>query len=69
MRLEAAATFTVTEAAAERVVLRGSASSFASYDATGTTVSLSAAARDAEARLATILADRIASRLLAAGLP
>ena len=69
VRLEGAATFVVTEAATERVILRGSASSFASYDATGTTVSLAASARDAEARLATILADRIAARLLAADLP
>lgn len=69
VRLEGAASFTLTEAGAGRVVLRGTASSFASYDATGTTVSLAAAARDAEERLATILADRIAARLLAADLP
>ncbi len=69
VRLEGAATFALTQTETGRVVLRGSASSFASYDTTGTTVSLAASARDAETRLAVILADRIAARLLAADLP
>lgn len=69
VRIEADASYVVTEAATGRAVLRGTASAFASFDTTGTTVAEVAAARDTEDRLAAILADRIAARLLAAGLP
>jgi LPS-assembly lipoprotein len=69
IRLEARAAFMVTEAATGRVAARGTAQGFTSYDATGTTVAEVAAARDAEDRLAVVLADRIAARLLAADLP
>ena len=69
VRLEGAASYALAEAATGREILRGTASAFASYDATGTTVALGASARDAEDRLATILADRIAARILAADLP
>lgn len=69
VRLEADAGYAVTDAATGRVLARGTASAFASYDASGTTVAEGAAARDAEDRLMAILADRIAARLLAADLP
>ena len=69
VRLEADAAYVATEAATGRELARGTASSFASYDTTGTTVAEGAAARDAEDRLLAILADRIAARLLAADLP
>ena len=69
LRLEGAARYALSEAATGRERLGGAASAFASYDATGTSVSLGASARDAEERLAAILADRIAARILAADLP
>ena len=69
VRLDGAASYAVTETATGRERLRGTAEAFASYDATGTTVALDAAARDAEDRLSVLLAERIAARLLAAGLP
>jgi len=47
-------------------VAQGTVNSFTSYSATGTTVATQAAAEDAEARLAVILADLIITRLLAA---
>lgn len=68
VRLEGAASYALTEAATGRERLRGAAEAFTAYDATGTTVALDASARDAEDRLMAILADRIAARLLAAGL-
>ena len=68
LRLEGAARYVLREAATGRERLAGTARAFAAYDATGTSVSLGASARDAEERLATILADRITARLLAAGL-
>lgn len=68
VRLEGVAEYAVAEAATGAERLRGRAEAFASYDATGTTVALDASARDAEDRLVAILADRIAARLLAAGL-
>lgn len=49
-------------------VAQGTVNSFTSYSATGTTVATQAAAQDAEARLAIILADLIITRLLAAPL-
>ena len=69
LRLDGAARYALIEAATGREQLSGTAEAFASYDATGTSVALGASARDAEERLATILADRIAARLLAATLP
>lgn len=49
-----------------RAVAQGTVNSFTSYSATGTTVATEAAAEDAEARLAVILADLITTRLIAA---
>ena len=69
LRLDGVARYALSEAATGRERLSGSARAFAAYDAAGTSVSLGASARDAEDRLATILADRIAARLLAADLP
>ena len=69
VRLEGAAAYALAERATGRERLRGEATAFASYDATGTTVALDAAARDAQDRLAAVLADRIAARVLAADLP
>lgn len=48
------------------VIAQGRVNSFTSYSTTGTTVATQAAAEDAEARLAIILADLITTRLLAA---
>jgi LPS-assembly lipoprotein len=47
----------------------GEVTSFTGYSATGTTVAVQAAERDAEARLMVILADQLLTRLLAADLP
>lgn len=51
-----------------RAVAQGRVNSFTSFSATGTTIATEAAAEDAEARLAVILADLIVTRLLAAPL-
>jgi LPS-assembly lipoprotein len=51
------------------VVTTGEVTSFTGYSATGTTVAVQAAERDAEARLMAILADQVLTRLLAADLP
>lgn len=69
VRLEGVAGYALVETATGAERLRGTAEAFASYDATGTTVALDASARDAEERLVTILADRIAARILAAERP
>ena len=69
VRLEGRADYAIVEATTGRERARGDAIAFAAYDATGTTVALDAAARDAEDRLLAILADRIAARVLAADLP
>lgn len=47
------------------VLVTGTADSFTSYSASGTTVATQAAERDAEARLIVILADQIINRLTA----
>ena len=49
----------------DAVLLSGTEDSFTSYSASGTTVATQAAERDAEARLMTILTDRIITRLTA----
>lgn len=67
VRLDGAAAFALRDASGA-VLLRDQAQAFAAFDATGTVVSLDASGRDAEARLARLLADRIADRVLAAGL-
>ncbi len=51
------------------IVTSGDVTSFTGYSATGTTVAVQAAERDAEARLMAILADQLLIRLLAADLP
>lgn len=51
------------------IVTSGEVTSFTGYSATGTTVAVQAAERDAEARLMAILADQVLTRLLAADLP
>lgn len=48
------------------LVTSGDVNSFTGYSATGTTVAVQAAERDAEARLMSILADQLLTRLLAA---
>lgn len=50
------------------VITQGMVTSFTSYSATGTTVATSAAAMDARARLAAILAEQIVTRLSVADL-
>ena len=49
----------------ETVLLRGQETAFVSYAATGSTISTLESERDAQRRLATILADRVVTRLLA----
>ncbi|WP_439526900.1 LPS assembly lipoprotein LptE [Roseovarius mucosus] len=51
------------------IVTSSEVTSFTGYSATGTTVAVQAAERDAEARLMAILADQVLTRLLAADLP
>ena len=51
------------------VVTSGDVTSFTGFSATGTTVAVQAAERDAEARLMAILSDQLLTRLLAADLP
>jgi LPS-assembly lipoprotein len=55
--------------AAGAEVARGTASGFTSYLTTGSTVATDAAQRDAEERLAVVLADQIIARLLIAAGP
>lgn len=50
-------------------VTSGEVTSFTGYSASGSTVAVQAAERDAEARLMSILADQLLTRLLAADLP
>ncbi|GHE05366.1 hypothetical protein U879_02960 [Defluviimonas sp. 20V17] len=57
--------YTLRDAASGRVLGQGEAHSFTSYGATGSTVATLAARADAHRRLMVILADEIATRLLA----
>ncbi len=57
--------FTVTEAATGRVVETGDVSSFTAYATTASPVATASARRDAEDRLAVVLADQLVSRLIA----
>ena len=52
--------------ASGRVVTQGRVSSFTSYSTTGTTIATLSAEGDARQRLATMLADQVVTRLLAA---
>jgi LPS-assembly lipoprotein len=61
--------YTLRDLETEAVVSAGEVTSFTGYSATGTTVAVQAAERDAEARLMAILADQVLTRLLAADLP
>ncbi|AXC49043.1 hypothetical protein DRW48_04475 [Paracoccus suum] len=63
--LNGQASFRLTDAAG-KIVTEGEVSSFSSYAASGTTVATVAAEADARARLATMLADQVMTRLLAA---
>lgn len=63
--VEGRVSFTVKDAATEKKVTSGSVDSFTSYSATGTVVSTLSAEKDAYARLMTILADQIVTRLVA----
>jgi len=58
------ADFGLTDAGTRTVIVSGSVTGFTSYAATGDTVSTLASRRDAYRRLMTILADRIAGRIL-----
>ena len=51
---------------AGRVLAQGRVSSFTSYSTTGTTIATLSAEGDARQRLATMLADQVVTRLLAA---
>lgn len=59
------ATYALRQLSDNEVVLSGKARNFTGYSTTGTTVSELAAARDARERLMVILADQIATQLLA----
>ena len=69
--IEGAVTYALREMNGGAVVATGKVDSFTSYSASGTTVATQAAERDARARLMTILADQIVTRLIAIspGLP
>jgi LPS-assembly lipoprotein len=58
-------TFRLRDAATSALLAEGRVDSFTGYSATGSTVATRAARRDAQARLATILADQLVTRLLA----
>lgn len=62
--LNGTAEFALSDAAG-RVLTRGRVSSFTSYSTTGTTIATLAAEGDARERLARMLADQVATRLLA----
>ncbi|MDQ2090457.1 LPS assembly lipoprotein LptE [Marimonas arenosa] len=59
------ATYALRDLEDGKVLMSGTADSFTGYSATGSTVATQAAERDAYARLMTILADQIVSRLTA----
>ena len=63
-QLVGTAVWTVQDRAADITVAEGVTESFAAYSAVGTTVATRAAQRDAEQRLAVILADRVVTELL-----
>ena len=63
--LRGTADWTLTDAATGDRIDRGSVQSFTCYSATGSTVATQAASDDARERLMVILADMIATRLLA----
>lgn len=60
------ATYALRDIESGKVLTSGSVETFTGYSATGSTVATQAAARDAEARLMTMLSDQIVTRLLAA---
>lgn len=62
------AEYVLVEENTGRVVTSGSVDNFTSFSASGTTVSELAAARDAQERLMTLLADQIVVRLLSTDL-
>lgn len=57
--------YTLTDRQSGETVSTGSVDNFTAYSARGTPVATRAARRDAEARLMTILADQLVTRLLA----
>lgn len=56
--------WTLTPAGSNTVTLSGQETTFTAYAATGSTISTQESERDAERRLARILADRVVTRLL-----
>lgn len=58
--------YTLRAAGTDTPLIKGRTTGFTGYSTTDSTVATSAAKRDAHARLATILADRMIARLLAA---
>jgi LPS-assembly lipoprotein len=63
------ADWTLTDRATAGAVASGTATAFTSYLTTGSTVSTEAAQRDAEERLAVVLAEQIVARLVIAAGP
>ncbi|MCK0168745.1 LPS assembly lipoprotein LptE [Jannaschia sp. S6380] len=63
--IEGVIDWTLAPAGSDAVALRGQETSFVSYSATGSTISTQESERDAQRRLATILADKVVTRLLA----
>lgn len=67
-RLEGATTYTLTDRATGDTVAEGRTRAFTGYSATGSTVATLAAERDAQRRLAVILADQVVEALILADL-
>jgi LPS-assembly lipoprotein len=65
LSIEGAADFALRRRADGTVLTSGRVTGFATYSDTGTSVAVAAARDDAEQRLARILADRVATRLIA----
>ncbi|MFO6465344.1 LPS assembly lipoprotein LptE [Jannaschia sp. KMU-145] len=63
--LEGALRWTLSPTGSDVVLLQGTERSFTAYSASGSTISTLASERDAERRLAVILADKVVARLLA----
>lgn len=63
--VEGSIVFTVTDIVTDAQVYSGRVNSFTSYSATGTALNTQSAARDADDRLMTILADQIITQLVA----
>ena len=64
--LNGTATYQLSDSASGARVTEGQVSNFTSYSTVGTTIATTAGERDARARLTTMLADQVVTRLLAA---